>query len=54
MSCENFGRHDNAIQLAYEYDLKAMISFSMVCFENRNHIIETCTSTNHDDLEEKR
>lgn len=30
-----------------------MIPFSMVCFETLNHIVETCMSTNHDDLEKK-
>ncbi len=50
MSCWKFGGHSNAIQLAFEYDLNA---FSMVCFETLNHTIETCTSTNHDDLEER-
>jgi hypothetical protein len=53
MSCEKFGGHDDVIQLASEYDLKAMFPFSMVCFETLNHTIETCTSTNHDGLEEK-
>jgi hypothetical protein len=48
-----FGGYNNAIQLASECDLKAMIPFSMVCFETLNHIVETCMSTNHDDLEKK-
>ncbi len=53
MSCGKFGGHGDAIQLAFEYDLKVMFPFSMVCFETLNHTVEACTSTNHDDLEEK-
>jgi len=52
-NCGKFGGHSNAIQLAFEYDLKSLNPFSMVCFETLNHTIEACTSINHDDLEER-
>jgi hypothetical protein len=33
---KNLVGHGNVIQLAFEYDLKAMIPFLMVCFETLN------------------
>ncbi len=49
---ENLVGCGNAIWLVSKYNLKAMIPISMICFETLNLIAKTCTSINHDDLEE--
>ncbi len=53
LQVENLVGHRNAIQLASKNDLKPMIPLLMVCFEALNLTVKACTSTNHNDLEEK-
>lgn len=50
---ENLMGHGNAIWLASNNDFKPMIPLLMVCFEALNPTTKACTSTNHNDLEEK-
>ncbi len=33
--------HENAIRLAFEYDVKVVVPFLMVCFDRLNHVAST-------------
>ncbi len=50
---ENLVGHENAIRFVSKNDLKPMIPLLMICFETLNPTIKACTSTNHNDFEEK-